>query len=135
MVCPLIAVVDNDDAFLDLMRDALTDEGYRVVVECAATGVIAMLARARPDLLILDLRMEEAGSGMAMLAALRQGRETAALPILICSADRRFLDGHLADIHALGAAILAKPFNLDALYTRVAHLVASARAMEQPLIS
>ncbi len=135
MVRPLIAVVDNDDVFLDLMRDALTDEGYRVVIERAAGGVIAMLARERPDLLILDLRMEEAGSGMAMLVTLRQDGETAALPVLICSADRRFLDGHLLDIHALGAAILAKPFNLDDLYTRVAHLVASARAMAQPLIS
>lgn len=123
MAPSLIAVVDNDDAFLDLMRDALADEGYRVVTECASEGVVAMLARARPDLLILDLRIEAAGSGMAMLAALRQAEATATLPILVCSADRHFLDGHTPDIHALGAAILSKPFDLDDLYTRVAQML------------
>lgn len=124
MVPSLIAVVDNDDAFLDLMRDALADAGYRVVVECASGAVIGMLARERPDLLILDLRIEETGSGMALLTALRQREATATLPILVCSADRQFLDGYLPEIHALGAEILAKPFNLDDLYTNVALMLA-----------
>ncbi len=123
MAAPLIAVVDDDDTFLDLMRDVLTDEGYRVVVERLSERVVALLAREQPELLILDLRMERAGSGMAMLVTLRQGGATATLPILICSADHWFLDEHAPDIATLGATILPKPFDLSALSTCVAQMV------------
>lgn len=135
MVDPLIAVVDNDDAFLDLMDDVLTEDGYRVVVERASERVIAMLAHEQPSLLILDLRMGEHGSGMALLRLLRGAEETASLPILIGSADQRFLGTHASEIHTCGAEILYKPFDLSELYARVAQLVASESYTEPPLTS
>jgi DNA-binding response OmpR family regulator len=115
MTGPLIAVVDDDNAFVDLMREVLTDEGYRVVVGTAEEDAAAMVAREQPALTILDLRMTEAGSGITILHTLRDDPSTAALPVLICSADLIFLRDHADDLRALGCQTLPKPFDLDAL--------------------
>lgn len=112
---PLIAVVDDDDAFVDLMREVLTDEGYRVVIGTAEEGAAAMVVRARPALAILDLRMHEAGSGVTILRALRDDPSTVALPVLVCSADLVFLRDHADDLRALDCQTLPKPFDLDTL--------------------
>ena len=73
MHTPLIAIVDDDDAFLELMADLLGDAGYRAV--CCATardgGVI--LRRIRPALIILDLwlrRAMRAGTSSTSYAAI-----------------------------------------------------------------
>jgi DNA-binding response OmpR family regulator len=112
---PLVAVVDDDVAFVDLMREVLTDEGYGVVVGTAEEDAAAMVARERPALAILDLRMAEAGSGITILRALRDDPATATLPVLVCSADVIFLRAHADDLRALGCQTLPKPFDLDTL--------------------
>jgi DNA-binding response OmpR family regulator len=112
---PLIAVVDDDAAFVDLMREVLTDEGYRVVVGTAEEDAAAMVAREHPALAILDLRMATAGSGVAILRTLRDDPATATLPVLICSADLPFLRDHADALRALDCRTLPKPFDLDVL--------------------
>lgn len=128
MIGPLIAVVDDDDAFVDLMREVLTDEGYRVVTGTAEESAATMVARERPALAILDLRMAEAGSGVAILQTLRDDPATATLPVLICSADLIFLRDHADDLRALGCRTLPKPFDLDALLSAVRAMLSSTPA-------
>lgn len=112
---PLIAVVDDDDAFVGLMREVLTDEGYRVVAGTVAGDAPALIAREQPALAILDLRMDDAASGLTILRALRDEPATAALPVLICSADLTFLRDHDSDLRALQCEVLPKPFDLQTL--------------------
>jgi CheY-like chemotaxis protein len=112
---PLIAVVDDDATFVDLMREVLTDEGYCVVVGTAEEDAAAMIAREHPALAILDLRMQGADSGITILRALRDHPSTAALPVLVCSADLAFLRDHAGDLRALDCRTLPKPFDLDTL--------------------
>ncbi len=49
-----IAVFDDDAAILDAMRDVLTEEGYRIVVERTADDALAIVLRERPALVILN---------------------------------------------------------------------------------
>jgi DNA-binding response OmpR family regulator len=128
MIGPLIAVVDDDAAFVDLMREVLTDEGYRVVVSTAEEDAAAMVARARPALAILDLRMTEASSGFTILRTLRDDPSTAALPVLICSADVIFLRDHADELRTLGCQTLPKPFDLDTLLRTVRAMLGNAPA-------
>jgi CheY-like chemotaxis protein len=121
---PVIMVVDNDEAFRDLLTDVLSDEGYRVVT--ATTGAEAMetLHQERPALVILDLRMETPDSGIQMIRAVRSNPLTATLPLLICSADVAGMTMHAPFLREQHVPALNKPFDLDRLLALVRHLIA-----------
>ena len=118
-----IAVFDDDAAMLDAMRDILTDAGYRVVGETTADGALAIVLRERPAVVILDFWMAGRAVGLTALRLIREHPETAAIPVLVCSADRTALREYADDWRALGCETLAKPFALDELLERVAQLI------------
>lgn len=125
MTAPLIAIVDNDDAFRALMADALAEEGYRTLLIPGSDSADSLIARARPALVILDLRMERANDGIAVIEALRAHPDTAHVPIILCSADIIYLREHEEALHVAGVETLTKPFDLDALYGCVRALIGS----------
>ncbi len=118
-----IAVFDDDVAILVMMRDALTEEGYDIVVETTADNALAIVLRERPALVILDFWMADRPAGLQTLRLIREHPETSATPILICSADHAALRDYADDWHALGCETLEKPFDLNDLLERVARLV------------
>lgn len=120
MATPLIALVDDTDEFIEIMREVLIETGYRVVAVTVARDVEAVLARERPDLLVLDVVMEERESGWELARAIRANPTTTALPVIVCSADAHFLREHRDDLRALHCEVLPKPFDLDDLLERIA---------------
>jgi CheY-like chemotaxis protein len=114
-----ILVVDDDPELLDTLREYLATLGNRYVVETAARGSEAlwMVARARPDLVILDVEMPGM-SGVQVLASLRALDPT--IPVIMLTA---YTDGSVAgETLKLGAVSYApKPLNLKYLD----HLVAT----------
>lgn len=52
-----ILVVDDNDLNLELMRDLLEDEGYRVRVAIDANDAIAVLHDFRPRLIFMDIQL------------------------------------------------------------------------------
>ncbi len=118
-----IAVFDDDATILEMMRDALTEEGYDIVTETTADDALAIVLRERTTLVILDFWMADRAAGLQALRLIREHPETSATPVLICSADRAALRDYAEDWHALGCETLAKPFDLDDLLARVARLV------------
>ena len=120
---PVIAVINDDHVFLELMTDIFVGEGYEVVIGLLAADAHALIARTRPDVVLLDVRMETPDAGLALLYILRADSQTAAIPMLLCSADARFLQQHKAEIHTLGAATLVKPFDLNDMLVTVAELI------------
>lgn len=121
---PVIVVVDNDEAFRDLLTDVLSDEGYRVVTATTGTDALETIHQARPTLVILDLRMETPDSGIQMIRAVRSNPLTATLPLLICSADIAGMMQHAPFLQEQHVPALNKPFDLDRLLTLVRHLIA-----------
>jgi CheY-like chemotaxis protein len=120
MPSPLIAVVDDDQPFTDLVCDLLNDEGYATL--CLYQGVDAHTAlKARsPALLILDIWMETATAGLDVLTLLRQDPATADIPVILCSARAQVLADNAERFRAQGCIILEKPFELDELVRLVA---------------
>jgi len=114
-----ILVVDDDPELLDTLREYLETLGNRYIVETAARGSEAlwMVARARPDLVILDVEMPGM-SGVQVLASLRALDPT--IPVIMLTANT---DGSVAgETLKLGAVSYApKPLNLKYLD----HLVAT----------
>jgi len=67
MAKSLIAVVNDDTIFLELMHDLLTTEGYRTAIWKEGDTAYEMIKEHRPLLVILDIRMERPDTGWMVL--------------------------------------------------------------------
>jgi CheY-like chemotaxis protein len=115
-----IAVVNDDEGMLGLMRTLLADEGYPGTFWATGEDAYEMIRDRRPAVVVLDIRMERPDSGLKVLEMVRLDRRTAAIPVIVCSADHAFLREREAHLRSLGCDTLAKPFTLDALLERIA---------------
>lgn len=115
-----IMVVNDDTAFLHLMKELLTDEGYEVILHIHAETAWEAIRREQPDLVILDVRMERPEAGWTTLDLLRLDPQTTRIPVIVCTADAVQLRQKAEHLASLGYGALQKPFDLD-------HLLAAIR--------
>lgn len=114
-----ILVVNDTQEILDLFRDILEEEGYRVALYSYAIHDLAEIKRIDPDLIILDFIIGGEDTGWQLLQKLKMDRQTMALPIIVCTAAIRLvqeLEGHL---RAKNVTVIVKPFDIDDLVTQV----------------
>jgi signal transduction histidine kinase/CheY-like chemotaxis protein len=102
----VVAVVDDDPAVAAAMTTLFASWGARVAGGEDAASVQRALRGAAPDLIVADLRLAEAASGVDAIAALRRAHGQAT-PALIVSGDTS--DEALAEARAAGITMLAKP--------------------------
>jgi DNA-binding response OmpR family regulator len=119
----LVAVINDDEAFLDLMRAVLEDEGYRCVTRVNAERAAAFVKELGPDLVILDIVFGREPKGWQVLDLLVLNPVTRTIPILLCSAASPGLAERGEQLARLGIDWLPKPFELDDLLTRVEALL------------
>lgn len=82
-----ILIIDDQPDSIRLLKHLLDEHGnYRVFHANNAQDGIALVARRRPDLIILDLRMPEK-DGFAVLQELRSNPETATIPVIVVTGD------------------------------------------------
>src|SRR5262245_58892739 len=82
------AILEDDPSILGFMQEALADAGYAVVMWMSARGAQEMLVAAHPAVVVLDIGLEHPRAGMEVLRTMRTQEETAAVPVLVCTADR-----------------------------------------------
>jgi CheY-like chemotaxis protein len=116
---PLIAVIDDDRAVVQLVAAFLEAQEYRTVSCLQAAEAIALIESVHPDLVLLDVQMEEWDTGLRVLASLRQNVATRSLPVIVCSANLPLLRQREQHIRSLGAEILEKPYPFDSLLAKV----------------
>ena len=113
-----ILVLDDDQVILELLKTVLNDAGYDTLV---ASNLQAIPPGAEPDVVITDLipltayRRE---SALEWIASLRE--RFGGSPLMIVTAHA----AAVAESDMLGAnAIVAKPFDVEALLTTLDELV------------
>ena len=118
----LILVADDDEDILALVKAVLERSGHEVVAVTDGAEALATVRTRKPDLAVLDITMPQV-DGLEVLRRLRADAETAALPVVLLSAqaqeadiERGFLTG--------ASAYIKKPFSPRELVTRVAQLLA-----------
>jgi CheY-like chemotaxis protein len=116
----LIAVVNDDTAFLTLMHELLSDEGYRTIIWIEGDSAFEMIRREQPSLVILDIRMEHPETGWMVLSLLRLDPSTTHIPVIVTSAESRFLREKEQRLSEMRCRTLDKPFELDELLDLVA---------------
>ena len=119
---PRLLLVDDDEALLATIWEALEAAGYQVVAVGDGASALAQVAAHRPDLLILDLRLPSV-DGWAVLRELRANLETRAFPILAITGIDVDRGGEV--ITAGADEFLTKPFSLTVLESAVQRLLQS----------
>jgi len=110
-----IAIIDDDVTFLDFLQALLLDEGYEVLKIKDGRTAYDRLHAARPDCIIVDVRLEHPTSGWDILARVWDDATLAATPTIVCSGDVTDLEAHRQGLERRGCAALAKPFDIDDL--------------------
>jgi DNA-binding response OmpR family regulator len=122
---PRIAVIEDDPALQELFYSLLTDEGYDVVSARWAQGAHGMVLRERPAAILLDLRLEDPWAGGRLAEELQHDPETAAIPIIIVSADTPMLHERREALSRVARDIVEKPFNIAVLLETIARCIAA----------
>lgn len=127
----LVALVEDDDEIRRLVVSLLAQEGYKV--EAAGTGadLDGILAKTKPDLVILDL-MLPGEDGLSICKRLRA--RGGATPILMLTAKGDAID-RVVGLEVGADDYLTKPFNPRELVARVRAILRRARGMGEANLS
>jgi two-component system, OmpR family, phosphate regulon response regulator PhoB len=112
-----VLVVDDEQDIVDLLEYNLRQFGFRVLTAGNGKAAVDVAARARPQLILLDLMLPDL-SGTEVLKLLRSGESTRAIPIILLTARQEEIDRLLG--FELGADdYVTKPFSVRELMLRV----------------
>ena len=110
-----ILVVDDEDGVRESVREALSDEGYRVVDTADGTEVLRIINEQRPELVLLDIWMPQM-DGIGLLKEIKSQKPD--INVVMVS-------GH-GNIHTAVTAtkfgafdFIEKPVSLDGLLSTV----------------
>lgn len=114
-----ILVVNDTQEILALFRDILEGEGYEVHLYSFAFDDLAVIKEVRPDLVILDLIIGNEDHGWQLLQKMKMDRETAVVPVIVCSAAMHLLRELEGRLKEKNVGVVAKPFDIDDLLRAV----------------
>lgn len=78
-----ILVVDDDEDFILQQRALLEAMGYKVVTANTRHKAEELFVKAKPDLAVVDLMMEDLDAGFTLCHLMKQARPT--LPVILVS--------------------------------------------------
>jgi DNA-binding response OmpR family regulator len=127
----LVLIVEDNSLLAFMLEDAITAHGHRVLGPAlSADDALALVARERPTLALVDVDLEGPRSGIDLV---RELHEHHGIPALFATGQLEQVCGDGS--HALG--VLAKPFSPDdavAAVDAVAARLAGHRAGPWPAI-
>ncbi len=128
-----ILVIDDTQEILDVIRELLEEEGYRVSVS-VETLDLHRIKELVPDVIVQDLLF--AGTqetGWKFLTLARLDPELAHIPLILCTAATETVnDAAMAEnLNRLGVRVLLKPFHIEDLVNAIAEVLASQSLIDQ----
>lgn len=93
---PVIAVVDDDQIYTEMIRNFLDGEGFDTILIQVDATAVETIVRARPALALLDVRMDVPESGATIPSELRNNPVTRDLPVIVCAPEQQFLSNRAA---------------------------------------
>ncbi len=106
-----ILAIDDDMDVLELVKELLEDDGYRVVTASSGDEGLALAARHQPALILVDWNMP-AMDGIELVQRLKADARTRAFPVVACTAAAASPEG-LMRAGCIG--YIPKPFGGDLL--------------------
>jgi DNA-binding response OmpR family regulator len=113
-----VLLVDDDAAFLRLLKKYLTAQGYGVVFTDNGSEALLMVRESRPDIVICDAEMPGL-DGFSVCRVLKNDDRTVRTPILMMSGTRLLENDILEGFHGGAEDYICKPFSLPLLLAKI----------------
>lgn len=117
-----ILVIDNDEAVLDVLNEALSYDDFEVKTTPNADDIFRILDEFKPDLLLIDYILSGINGG-EICHQVKSQPQTSNLPVIIISAYPRVL----LSLGTYGCdKFVAKPFDLYDLTAQIKSCISQA---------
>ncbi|MFA5718513.1 MAG: sigma-54 dependent transcriptional regulator [Desulfobulbaceae bacterium] len=123
-----IFLLDDDKLIVSMLSRSLQKEGYETQVHSSAKGIVPKIAEWQPDLVLLDIHLDDNINGLDVLQELKN--EKFGSPVVMLTAD----DTAESAIKAMkfGAAdYLTKPFNVDEVKIVINSILEKSKLREE----
>ena len=107
-----VLVVDDDEDIREATRDMMERHGYDVVAVSSGAEALAFLVHDTPDLVLLDLQMDDM-NGWEVLGALRSEPRFNDVEVVVVTGSDEPV--------APGVRVLRKPFKIESLVAALAN--------------
>ncbi len=125
-----LVAIDDDPAALELVREALSQEGVEILTAADATDGLELVSRHHPEIVLLDLLMP----GIEGMELLDRIVETSPTTDVILITGKYSTDSAVEAIHKGASDYITKPVSIDDLRKRIGILIKEAgrhkRALE-----
>lgn len=118
-----ILIADDEPHIRRILQFLLENEGFEVTMAEHGQQAVEILARWRPDLVLLDLMMPHM-DGFAVLRFIRENFETARTPVIMLTAKGE-IDEKVKGLEGGANDYIIKPFDHAELVLRVRNLLTS----------
>ena len=125
-----ILVINDTKEILELFRDILGPDGmgFDVTLMSYAPDELSRIVAERPDLVVVDFVIgDREMQGWQLLQKLRMSRETAAMPIIACTAAAKQVRESEAYLVDQGIEVVLKPFTI----AQLEHAVRNALKLDE----
>ena len=112
-----ILVIDDEPEIVETLAELLREENYQVSTAISGEEGLKRLAKEKPDLILLDIRMPD-WDGRKLLARIKGTEETSSIPVIMLTAvtdTKSILDSQ--DKRA--SDYIMKPFNSEQLLRQI----------------
>jgi len=117
-------IVDDDKEFIEELEETLIMSGYTTMAINDSTTVLNAARNAKPDLILLDLKMDRM-SGFQVAQSLKKFPETTTIPIMAMTGYfTREEYSSLTEMYGMQACIM-KPFNPLDVIAKIESLLAN----------
>ncbi len=121
-----IAVLDDDDEMLGLLKLVLAKAGFAVDAYATPGKFFDGLLRRRPDLCLIDVQLPGM-DGRDVVRVLRANEATRAVPMMLMSAVAVSSGDVVLGVDQGADEYFTKPLDMDLLVARIRNLLARAR--------
>lgn len=112
-----ILIGDDIPANLNILRDVLEPQGYKIMVATNGAAVLDIASRAQPDLVLLDVMMPEM-NGFEVCRSLKSNEELKDIPVIFITA-KDGVENLMEGFASGGVDYIRKPFQIEEVRVRV----------------
>ena len=114
-----ILIVDDESGIVEEVKSFFEEEGYEVYAADTGKDGIDLIARIKPDLVLIDMKLPDM-SGLNVVKAAKATSPKTKIIVNTGYVDQNVID----EAERLGRdAFLQKPFNLERLYEEIQRLI------------
>lgn len=121
-----LLVVDDSAPEREHLRDLLVKAGHTVVTAVSGREVVALAATERPDLIFMDIVMNDV-DGFQATRALREDTATDRIPVVVVSSKNQKADKLWAQLQGAKGYVV-KPYSAEDILKQVAQFTGAAGA-------